>query len=137
MFAEFEKIIHQEAEKGNPLTPEVLNKIYHDLNHEYYGPDMVIDGEIDLEWARIPHFYYNFYVYKYATGFSAATALAERILKEEPGAIEQYLNFLKSGDSDYPINLLKSAGVDMTTAKPIESAINTFNKYVNQLESLS
>lgn len=137
MFAEFEKIIHEEAEKGNPLTPQLLKEIYHDLNIQYYGPEIVVDNEIDLEWARIPHFYYNFYVYKYATGFSAATALAGKILQKEDGAVERYLNFLKSGDSDYPLNLLKKAGVDLTSSAPIEAAIGTFAEFVDKMEALS
>lgn len=137
MFAEFEKIIHEEAEKGNPLTPQLLKEIYHDLNVQYYGPEIVVDNEIDLEWARIPHFYYNFYVYKYATGFSAATALAGKILQKEDGAVERYLNFLKSGDSDYPLNLLKKAGVDLTSSAPIEAAIGTFTEFVDKMEALS
>ncbi|WP_286169714.1 oligoendopeptidase F [Halocella sp. SP3-1] len=136
MFAEFEKIIHQTVEKGNPLTPQFLQEVYHKLNETYYGSKVVLDKEIDLEWARIPHFYYNFYVYKYATGFSAATALAAKILNEGESAVRDYLNFLKSGDSDYPINLLKTAGVDMSSPEPIKSAINTFNEFVIKLEGL-
>ncbi len=137
MFAEFEKIIHERAEKGEPLTPKLLKEIYHDLNVEYYGPEIVVDPEIDLEWARIPHFYYNFYVYKYATGFSAATTLARDILADKPQAVESYLDFLKSGDSDYPLNLLKKAGVDLSSPRPIEEAINTFKEFVDKLEDLS
>mgnify|MGYP000862522793 FL=1 len=136
MFAEFEKIIHEAAEAGQPLTPEFLNETYHRLNVEYYGPDIIIDEEIDLEWARIPHFYYNFYVYKYATGFSAATALANRILEEGKPAVESYLEFLKSGDSDYPLNILKRAGVDMSSPEPISTAIATFKDFLKRFEDL-
>ena len=137
MFAEFEKIIHEEVEKGIPLTPENLKEKYRQLNQIYYGPDIVLDQQIELEWARIPHFYYNFYVYKYATGFSAATALANKIMEEGTESLTKYLDFLKSGDKDYPINLLKKAGVDMTDPTPIEEAIGTFREYVDRLEELS
>ena len=136
MFAEFEKIIHEAAEAGQPLTAEFLNETYHRLNEEYYGPDIVVDQDIDLEWARIPHFYYNFYVYKYATGFSAATALANMILEEGEPAVKKYLEFLKSGDSDYPLNILKRAGVDMSSPEPISSAIATFRDFLKRYEEL-
>lgn len=136
MFAEFEKIIHEAAEVGQPLTAEFLNETYHRLNEEYYGPDIVVDQDIDLEWARIPHFYYNFYVYKYATGFSAATALANMILEEGEPAVKKYLEFLKSGDSDYPLNILKRAGVDMSSPEPISSAIATFRDFLKRYEEL-
>ncbi|MFW6034889.1 MAG: oligoendopeptidase F, partial [Halothermotrichaceae bacterium] len=137
MFAEFEKIIHEKAEEGIPLTSQFLKETYHRLNEEYYGPDIIIDEQIDLEWARIPHFYYNFYVYKYATGFSAATALASKIIENGQTAVDSYLNFLKSGNSDYPINLLKTAGVDMSSPDPIETAIGTFREFVDKFEQLS
>lgn len=136
MFAEFEKIIHEAAEAGQPLTAEFLNETYHRLNEEYYGPDIVVDQDIALEWARIPHFYYNFYVYKYATGFSAATALANMILEEGEPAVKKYLEFLKSGDSDYPLNILKRAGVDMSSPEPISSAIATFRDFLKRYEEL-
>lgn len=136
MFAEFEKIIHEAAEAGQPLTAEFLNETYHRLNEEYYGPDIVVDQDIDLEWARIPHFYYNFYVYKYATGFSAATALANMILEEGEPAVKKYLEFLKSGDSDYPLNILKRAGVDMSSPTSISSAIATFRDFLKRYEEL-
>lgn len=137
MFAEFEKIIHEEAEKGVPLTPKYLKEVYYQLNRDYYGPGINLDDEIALEWARIPHFYYNFYVYKYATGFSAATALANMILDEGQPAVERYLNFLKSGDADYPINILKTAGVDMSSPEPIEAAIGVFKEFLEKLEKMS
>lgn len=136
MFAEFEKIIHERAEAGEPLTPELLCNIYRDLNRKYYGPDIVIDEDIDMEWSRIPHFYRNFYVYKYATGFSAAASLAESILKEGQPAVKRYIDFLKGGDSDYPVNLLKKAGVDMTTPDPIIKAVKTFERLVEELDGL-
>lgn len=136
MFAEFEKIIHEKVEQGEALTPDLLNKIYRDLNSLYYGPDVFLDPEIDLEWARIPHFYSAFYVYKYATGFSAATALKKQILEEGQPAVERYLNFLKSGSSDYPLNLLKKAGVDLSTPQPVEDALQYFGELVAQFEAL-
>lgn len=136
MFAEFEKIVHEKAEQGEALTPEMFNKIYRDLNKIYYGPDVYLDEEIDLEWARIPHFYSAFYVYKYATGFSAATAIKEAILQEGQPAVDRYLEFLKSGGADYPINLLKKAGVDLTTSEPVENALQYFAKLLEELEEL-
>ncbi|MFX0561238.1 oligoendopeptidase F [Tepidibacillus infernus] len=136
MFAEFEKMIHEKVEAGEALTPDLLNEMYHQLNVEYYGPEMVIDELIDLEWARIPHFYMNFYVYKYATGFSAATSLAKQILEEGAPAVERYLTFLKSGGSDYPVELLKKAGVDMNTPKPIQQALDVFKDLLDQMEQL-
>ncbi|MGB3889382.1 MAG: oligoendopeptidase F, partial [Priestia megaterium] len=113
MFAEFEHDVHVRAQNGEPLTPELLTKLYYDLNKKYFGDNLVIDEEIGLEWARIPHFYYNYYVYQYATGFSAAAALSKQILEEGDAAVERYVGFLKSGSSDYPIEVLKKAGVDM------------------------
>lgn len=136
MFAEFEKIIHAKAEAGESLTADVLCQVYHDLNVKYYGSDMVVDELIDMEWSRIPHFYTSFYVYKYSTGFSAATAIAHKIINEGQPAIDRYLEFLKSGGSDYPIELLKIAGVDMTTADPINNALKVFEDLLNQMEEL-
>ncbi|WP_339060276.1 oligoendopeptidase F [Tepidibacillus marianensis] len=136
MFAEFEKMIHEKVEAGEALTPELLNQMYHELNAQYYGPNMVVDELIDLEWARIPHFYMNFYVYKYATGFSAAISLSQQILKEGQPAVERYLNFLKSGSSDYPVNLLKKAGVDMNTPEPVQKALDVFKEILDQMETL-
>ena len=136
MFAEFEKIIHAKAEAGESLTADVLSQVYHDLNVQYYGPDMIIDEQIDMEWSRIPHFYTSFYVYKYATGFSAATAIAHKIIEEGQPAIDKYLEFLKSGGSDYPIELLKIADVDMTTPDPIDNALKVFEDLLNQMEAL-
>jgi oligoendopeptidase F len=136
MFAEFEQLIHEKAQRGEALTAELLTKEYYELNKKYFGPDMVVDEEIGLEWARIPHFYYNFYVYQYATGFSAATALSKQILEEGEPAVTRYIDFLKAGCSDYPIEVLKKAGVDMTTSQPIEEACQVFEQRLNELESL-
>lgn len=137
MFAEFERDIHNKVEEGKPLTSDLLNDIYHKLNEKYFGDKMIVDKKIDREWARIPHFYYNFYVYKYATGFSAAAALSQKIINEGETAVKKYLEFLKSGNSDYPLNVLKKAGVDMTSPQPISTALGIFNDLVNELEELS
>lgn len=136
MFAEFEKIIHDRAEQGEAVTPELMGSVYRDLNKLYYGPEIILDEEINIEWARIPHFYSSFYVYKYATGFSAATAIKEAIRQEGTPAIERYLDFLKSGGADYPISLLQKAGVDLTTPKPVESALKYFARLVDEFESM-
>jgi oligoendopeptidase F len=136
MFAEFEKLIHEHVEAGEALTAEQLNSLYHQLNVDYYGPDMVVNQEIDVEWSRIPHFYNAFYVYKYATGFSAATALAQQILNEGQPAVDRYLEFLKGGNSNYPLNLLQKAGVDMTSPQPVATALAVFKDLVQQMEEL-
>jgi oligoendopeptidase F len=136
MFAEFEKIIHEKVEAGEGLTPDDLCRIYRELNTLYFGPDVVIDKEIEMEWSRIPHFYSAFYVYKYATGFSAATAIKEQIIKEGNPAVTRYLDFLKSGSSDYPLNLLKKAGVDLTTPQPVQQALDYFGKLLDKMEEL-
>ncbi len=136
MFAEFEHMIHQMAQNGEALTAKVLTEKYYELNKTYFGDGVVIDEEIGLEWARIPHFYYNYYVYQYATGFSAATALSKQILEEGTPAVERYIGFLKAGSSDYPIEVLKKAGVDMTSPKPIEQACQVFEQKLQQLEQL-
>lgn len=136
MFAEFEKIIHEKVEVGGGLTPDELCKIYRELNTLYFGPEVVIDQEIEIEWSRIPHFYSAFYVYKYATGFSAATAIKEQILKEGEPAVIRYLEFLKSGSSDYPLNLLKKTGVDLATPQPVEQALEYFGRLLDQMEEL-
>lgn len=137
MFAEFELIVHDKANKGEALTSEQLSEIYYGLNKKYYGDGIVVDPLIALEWARIPHFYRPFYVYKYATGFSAAVALAEQILSEGEPAQRRYLNFLSRGSSDYPLELLKRAGVDMTTPEPIAAAMQVFGELLAELEQLS
>ncbi len=136
MFAEFEMITHKMAEEGQSLTADTLCKIYHDLNVAYYGDDIVVDPEIDMEWARIPHFYDAFYVYQYATGYSAAIALSRRILQEGKPAVDDYMRFLSSGGSNYPIELLKEAGVDMNTKEPVNQALKLFEELLDQMEEL-
>lgn len=135
MFAEFEKIVHEKTAQGESLTKEALNRIYHELNVEYYGPEVVIDPQIDYEWMRIPHFYTAFYVYQYATGFSAAVAFSKRILAEGQPAVERYVReFLSGGCSKDPIELLAAAGVDMSTPKPVEDALMVFTEYLTEFE---
>jgi len=136
MFAEFEKIIHEKAEAGEPLNAEVLQEIYHKLNEDYYGPDIYIDSLIDYEWARIPHFYSSFYVYKYATGFSSAIAISKDIMENGMPAVNAYKEFLSSGSSDYSLELLKKLGVDLTTPKPIQDALDVFEKLLDEFEKL-
>lgn len=136
LFAEFEKIVHERTERGEPLTPESANHLYGTLLREYLGDDMVVDSLIEREWSRIPHFYTPFYVYQYATGFSAAVALGHRILTEGEPAVRQYLNFLRAGSSDDPLPLLRAAGVDMTTPGPIHSAMSVFAKLLDEMENL-
>lgn len=135
-FAEFEHFMHVEEAKGTPLTSEFLSDSYGELNKKYYGEAITDDPEIHFEWARIPHFYYNYYVFQYSTGFSAASALAGKILNEGPEALTNYLNYLKAGNSDYPIEVMKKAGVDMTQATYIEDAMNIFETRLNELEAL-
>ncbi len=136
MFAEFEKKIHSVVEAGGALTVDTLSEIYRNLNSVYYGSAVILDPEIALEWARIPHFYNAFYVYKYATGFSAATALARAILDEGEPAVARYIEFLSSGSSDYPIELLRKAGIDMETPVPVSNALQVFTELVERLETL-
>ncbi len=136
MFAEFELMINQKAENGESLTAETLCEMYRELNRQYYGDDLVIDSELDMEWARIPHFYYNYYVYQYATGFSAAIALSQRILNEGEPAVKDYIGFLSGGCSTDPISLLKGAGVDMTSKQPVESALKLFGTLLDEMEEL-
>lgn len=136
MFAEFEKIIHSLAENGEALTAQEFCRIYRELNQKYFSPEVVIDDEIAFEWARIPHFYSSFYVYKYATGISAAVSLSQQILKEGDTAVNRYMEFLKSGGSDYPLELLKRAGVDLLQPKPVEDALMTFASVLDELETL-
>lgn len=136
MFAEFEQLIHQRGEEGQPLTADTLSEAYRDINTKYYGGEAVIDDLIAIEWARIPHFYYNFYVYQYATGISAASALVQQILNEGQPAVERYLNFLRSGSSEYSIELLKKAGVDMTSPEPVRLALKLFDDHLTQMEQL-
>ncbi|WP_243735122.1 oligoendopeptidase F [Paenibacillus turpanensis] len=137
MFAEFEKIIHEKAEAGESLTPQALSEIYYNLNLKYHGSDMVVDQDIEMEWGRIPHFYTSFYVYKYATGFSAAASFAKQILEEGQPAVDRYLGFLKSGGSDFSINILKRAGVDMSSPEPIRQAMEVFEDLLTEMEKLA
>jgi len=135
-FAEFEHFMHVEDAKGTPLTAEFLSESYGELNNKYYGPALSNDDEIKFEWSRIPHFYYNYYVFQYATGFSAASALSHKILTEGPEALTNYLAYLKSGSSDYPVEVMKKAGVDMTKADYIVDAMKVFEQRLNELEAL-
>ena len=137
MFAEFELIIGRLIGEGKTLTADVLCEEYKKLNALYYGPDMVVDDEIAMEWARIPHFYYNYYVFQYATGYSAAIALSRKILKEGESAVNDYLGFLSGGCSKSPIDLLKGAGVDMTTPEPINQALKLFDELLDEMEELT
>jgi len=134
MFAEFELYTHETLEQGIPLTAEDYNKAWQDLNVKYFGNEIIIDKEIDVEWSRIPHFYSDFYVYQYATGYAAASAFSKDILEGKEGTAEKYKGFLKAGGSDYPINILKNAGVDMTTNVPIEATIKRFNELLDMIE---
>ncbi len=136
MFAEFEKSIYDKAEEGETLTADLLDALWHALNTKYYGPGMVVDSEIDVEWARIPHFYWNFYVYQYVTGYAAATTLAEKMVSGGTGDKQRYIEFLKSGGSDYPLSILKQAGVDMSTPQPVELTLNKFSTMLDELEKL-
>ena len=137
MFAEFEKIAHSMVQNGEGVTADRLCGIYYNLNKEYFGDDIVIDKEIELEWARIPHFYNPFYVYQYATGLSAAIALSKRILEEGKPAVEDYMKFLTGGSSPDPIELLKIAGVDMTSSEPIETALELFGNLLEELQKIT
>ena len=136
IFAEFEKITHEKAEAGEALTAELFSQITHELYSHYYGPAFHMDSMYDINWCRIPHFYYNFYVFQYATGISAATSLAQKILAGDRQARDAYLDFLSRGDSDYSISLLKEAGVDITTPEPIEETIRVFQKLLDEMEQL-
>ena len=136
MFAEFELWCSEQTRQGIPLTAESLSAKYQQLNRDYYGEDIVLDPEIALEWARIPHFYYNFYVYQYATGYAAAIALSQRILKEGAPAVEDYLSFLSKGCSADPVTLLRGAGVDMASPEPVAAALKLFDSLVTELETL-
>ena len=136
MFSEFEDFIFSEYEKGNVLTNEMLSNKYYDLNKLYFGSDIIINDQIRYEWERIPHFYYNFYVYQYATGLSAACYIVNRIRNREKNAVDDYLNFLKTGDSMDPIDELKVAGVDITSPEVINGAIDMFQELINEYRSL-
>ncbi len=136
MFAEFEKWIHSQSENGIPLTPAVLEDGYYKLNKKYFGDSVSVDKEIEMEWARIPHFYYNFYVYKYAIGFATSAALAKKVLSSEKGVLDRYINFLSSGGSDYPISILQKAGVDLTTPQPVLNALSLFKETLEEFKKL-
>src|SRR5262249_50831668 len=133
---EFEKIIHAVEESGDALTLDVFKSEYHKLLETYFAGNFMIDPQLDFECLRIPHFYHAFYVYKYATGISAAVALSQKVVRGEPGAVEAYLGFLKSGGSKFPLETLKAAGVDMRTPAPIESTLRLFEHRLDELESL-
>jgi oligoendopeptidase F len=136
-FAEFEKLIHEKEQAGESLNAEALKKMYYDINKKYYGPAMAEDQEIAMEWARIPHFYYNFYVYQYATSFAASMALAEQVTKEGKPAVDRIREkFLSAGNSAAPIDILKAAGVDVSTSKPVDDAMKVFEQTLNELEKL-
>lgn len=136
MFAEFEKLIHGMAANDEPLTPESVCAVYHQLNVDYYGPDMTVDAEIDMEWARISHFYRSFYVYKYATGYASAVALADMILAGGGQERARYLRFLSSGGTDYPLNLLREAGVDLLKPDAVRECLKKFNETIAEMETL-
>jgi len=138
MFAEFEMLTHQKAEKNEALTPDLLCSMYYDLNKKYYSTEgMTVDKAIEMEWARIPHFYRAFYVYQYSTGLSAAVALSQQVLAEGKPAVDRYLGFLSKGGSEYSIDLLKGAGVDMTTSEPVQKALDVFASLLDQMEELA
>ena len=132
MFADFERAVHSYVEGGGVLTPEYLCNLWKNLNSECYGADLKIDPELCVEWARIPHFYTAFYVYKYSTGFTAANAFASAILNHEDGAVERYLRFLNSGASDYSLSILRRAGVDLTVSEPFERTMKIFERRLEE-----
>jgi oligoendopeptidase F len=138
-FAEFELKAHEVAEQGKPLTGETFCKIYKDITDKYYGNDKGIckvDDYISMEWAYIPHFYRTFYVFQYSTSFTASISLAEKVMSKDPTALKNYIQFLSSGGSDYPIELLKKAGVDMTTSEPFEKTTAAMNKVMDEIEKI-
>jgi oligoendopeptidase F len=136
MFAEFELLTHEIVRQGGVLTSDQICEIYLDLNKKYFGEDMVCDPQIAYEWERIPHFYTPFYVYQYSTGFAAAIAISSKILAGEPGILENYKKFLSGGNSMSPIDLLKICGVDMSSTKPVEEALDVFDEYLDKMEQL-
>jgi oligoendopeptidase F len=138
-FAEFELRMHEMAEKGQPLTGDALSKLYSEIVKKYYGHDQgvcIVDDYVANEWALIPHFYSNYYVFQYATSFTASSALSEKVLAGEPGATERYLIFISSGQSKHPIDLLKDAGVDMTSDEPLELTVKKMNRVMDEMEKL-
>lgn len=136
MFAEFEKIVYDKAESGEALTPDLLSKLYKNIYQKYWGTEMTVAEDEKYTWARIPHFFYNFYVYQYATGFAASEVLTKKVKTEGKTAVEKYLNFLKAGSSDYPINILKSAGVDMNSAEPVFAVSAKMNEILDKMENV-
>ena len=136
MFAEFEREAHAMAERGEALSPAALNALYRRLICDYFGPDLVVDDEVQYEWARIPHFYRPFYVYKYATGYSAAVALSEAILNEGAPAVQRYKEFLSMGGSAYPLDELRHAGVDLSTPAPVDAALQKFERILDEAEAV-
>jgi oligoendopeptidase F len=138
-FAEFELRAHEMAARGEPLTADSLSKLYFDITKKYYGHDAgvcIVDDYVAVEWAYIPHFYRPFYVYQYATSFTASTALAQKVLQQQPGAVDRYRAFLASGGSAYPVDLLRTAGVDMTTPEPLDLTIRRMNQVMDEIEQL-
>ena len=136
-FAEFELIAHERIAKGEALTKDDLNKLWYELNEQYYGPDMKLDDQIAYEWMRIPHFYSPYYVYQYSTGYSAAVAFSKKILDEGVPAVDDYIGkFLCGGSSREPIDLLKAAGVDMGTSEPVDDALGVFEEYLDKFENM-
>src|SRR5690606_27017597 len=136
MFAEFEMQVYDLTEKGSALTRDDLCKMYKDVYQKYWGPNMVIAEEEECTWARVPPFYYNLYVYQYATGFAASQVLANLVKNNGKSAVDKYLNFLKAGSSDYPINILKNAGVDMNSPDPVLAVTNKMNDVLDEMETL-
>lgn len=136
MFADFERITHNIIDNGDPLSADTLCSIYHNLQVDYYGNDIIKDKGIDFEWARVPHFYTNFYVYQYTTGYAAATMFADKILKNEDGALENYMNFLSSGGNDYSLQIQQKCGVDMTQDTPMKAVLSRFKELLDMLEEL-
>lgn len=136
MFAEFEKILYEDAEQDIPLTSDYISDKYYELNKKYFGDNVIIDEEIKYEWCKIPHFYYNFYVYKYATGLAAACKIASDILSNKANAVENYKKFLSCGTTLNPIDSLKLAGVDLTDKKVIESALNMFDETIEDFKKI-
>jgi oligoendopeptidase F len=136
MFAEFELFLHERVERGEPITPKILSDKFSELNRFYYGEELVITPSLEIEWARIPHFYYNFYVYQYATGISAACALVDRVIAGGQKERDDYLTFLQSGSSLFPIELLRNAGVDMLSGEAVTHALHRFGTLLDQMEVL-
>ena len=136
MFAEFEMDVYNEAEKGVALTSDMLREMYKKIYQKYWGPAMAVDDEEEYTWTRIPHFYYNFYVFQYATGFAASEVLAKKVMNEGKDAVSRYLSFLKAGSSDYSINILKNAGVDMNSPEPVLAATQKMNSLLDEFESI-